>query len=132
MIRRTILWMAVVATVAVSLAAQQTRQRKYDPATEVTVTGTVEDVVQVAHQGRGTGTHLKLKTDSGMIAIHVGPTRYLEAQKFSFFKGDEITVTGSKVQKAVIAREIKKGETSLTLRDSQGIPQWSRGNAGPN
>ncbi len=102
--------------------------RNYNPANEVTVTGTVEGVSQVAHQsGRGMGTHLNLKTESGVIEIHVGPTRYLDSQKFSVVKGDKITVTGSKLEGAIIAREIEKGDRVLTLRDKQGVPQWSGG-----
>ena len=130
--RQTFLLLAVVAGLSVALAAQQGKMRNYDPATETTVAGTVEDVVQIAHQGRGSGTHLKLKTDAGVVHVHVGPTRYLEAQKFSVAKGDQITVTGSKVKNAVIAREIKKGDTSITLRDAQGVPKWSRGVARPS
>lgn len=131
--RRTFLLLAVVAGLSVALAAQQGKWRNYDPATETTVTGTVEDVVQVSHQGRGgPGTHLKLKTEAGVVDVHVGPTRYVEAQKFSLAKGDQITVTGSKVNNAVIAREIKKGDATLTLRDAQGVPKWSKGGAGPS
>lgn len=130
--RRSFLLLAVVAGLSVALAAQQEQRRNYDPATEVTITGVVEEVVEVAHQGRGTGTHLKLKTDAGVVVVHVGPTRFLISQKASFFKGDQITVTGSKVKNAVIAREIKKGDATLTLRDAQGEPKWSRGGARPS
>lgn len=131
--RRSWLLLAVMAGLSVALAAQQGKWRNYDPATETTVSGTVEDVVQISHQnGRGTGTHLKLKTDAGVIDVHVGPTRYLEAQKFSVAKGDQLMVTGSKLKSAIIAREIKKGDTTLTLRDQQGIPKWSGGRNRPN
>ena len=127
MTKKVLLLMAVIA-VAVSVAAQQGRQRRYDPATETTVTGTVEDVMQITHPGRGgSGTHLRLKTETGVIEVHVGPTWYLESQKASFAKGDAVTVTGSKVGGAVIAREVKKGDAVLTLRDKQGVPKWSRG-----
>jgi len=120
--------MTIVAGMAMVLAAQQRGQRNYDPASEVTISGTVADVVQISHQGRrGSGTHLKLTTDAGVVAVHVGPARYLEAQKFSVAKGDQVTVTGSKIKNAVIAREIRKGDSSITLRDAQGVPKWSRG-----
>ena len=125
--RRTILLITAVATLAALALAQQTRA--YDPTTETTVTGTVEDVMQVAHGGRSTGTHLKLKTNAEVIEVQLGPTLYLESQKFAVAKGDTITVTGSKVKDSIVAREVKKGDTTLTLRDSQGVPKWSRGAA---
>jgi hypothetical protein len=50
------------------------------------------------------------------------------SKHFDFAKGDAITVTGSKVkmggQDVVIAREIKKGDQVLTLRDARGFPLW--------
>jgi DNA/RNA endonuclease YhcR with UshA esterase domain len=102
---------------------------RYDPATEVTVTGVVQEVKQVSRPGARGGTHLTLDTDAGALDIHVGPSAFLEKRGFTFAKGDQIEVTGSKVKyegaDAVIAREIKKGDKTLTLRNAQGIPAWS-------
>ncbi len=125
MTKKVFLLIGVMAVLAVTSAAQ--RARHYDPATETTVTGTVTDVVQVTHQGRSPGTHLKLKTASGPVTVQLGPTSYLESQKASFSKGDQVTVTGSQVNKAIIARVVKKGDSTLTLRDKQGIPKWAHG-----
>ena len=113
------------------------RQRLYDPNTEVTVSGTVQDVQQhTGRRGRWTGTHLVLNADSGVFDVHVGPTSYLTQKQFSFAKGDTIKVLGSKVQvgnkEALLAREITKDGKVLTLRDAQGVPQWSRGKARGN
>jgi len=82
----------------------------------------------------GTGTHLTLKTTQGTFNVHVGPTTYFASKNFSVAKGDELTITGSKVQfqgtESLIAREIKKGDQVLTLRDANGLPLWSgRGRA---
>ena len=121
----------LVALMVAALSALVAAQRNYNPATEVTVSGTIEEVLQVTQGRGGSGTHLKLKTTGGLMDIHVGPTRFLENQKFSLSKGDEVTVVGSKVKDAVIARELKKGDAVLVLRDSQGVPKWSRG-ARPN
>jgi hypothetical protein len=44
-------------------------------------------------------------------------------------KGDKIEVKGSRVtisgKPAIIAAEVKKGDTILVLRDSAGIPAWA-------
>jgi hypothetical protein len=107
---------------------------KYDPATEVTLTGTIEEVsdLECPDCPRGMrGTHIQLKTREQSIEVHVGPTSYLADQKFTLAKNDEIEVTGSKIKhgntEVLLAREVKKGGNVLTLRNSQGVPQWSMG-----
>ncbi len=105
--------------------------RIYDPATETTVKGTVEAVRQVRRwRNRAwAGTHLTLKTESGTFDVHVGPSAYVEKQDFTFAKGDEIEVIGSKVtykgKDAIVAREIMKDGKTLTLRDADGFPAWA-------
>ena len=62
--------------------------------------------------------------------VHVGPSNYLTQQGFSFAAGDQIEVMGSKRKfegsDVLIAREIRKADKVLTLRNSQGIPAWSK------
>jgi DNA/RNA endonuclease YhcR with UshA esterase domain len=102
---------------------------RYDPASEVTVTGVVQEVMQVSGQRAGGGTHLALDTNAGSLDVHLGPSAFLAEQGFTFVKGDQIEVTGSKVKyegdDALIARKVKKGDRVLTLRNEQGIPVWS-------
>jgi hypothetical protein len=113
---------------------------KYDPSTVVTVKGTIDEVQDgMMHSGqmgqmKGTdhmGMDLVLKTDKETLTVLVGPTRFVKEKNFTFAQGDQIEVTGSKVKynnaDAVIAREIKKGDKTLTLRDEKGIPEWSMG-----
>ncbi len=127
----------VVALLATALALAQAGPksggggRLYDPATEVTLKGTVEDVQQHPGYGMGTGTHLMLKTAGGTLDVHVGPSDFVSNNGFTFAKGDQLEITGSKVKlnntDVLLAREIKKDGKVLTLRNPQGIPQWSRG-----
>jgi hypothetical protein len=71
-----------------------------------------------------------------MLEVHVGPSSFLAGKNISFVNGDRIQITGSKVTRegaeALIAREIKKGDSRLVLRDAKGFPVWSRRNAGAN
>lgn len=92
----------LVLALGVSAFAQGPHgMRNYDPKTEVTVKGTVEDVQQQAAGKNGQmGTHLILKTDSGTLPIHVGPSAYIANKQFSFVKGDEIEVLGSRCPSA--------------------------------
>lgn len=108
------------------------RMPRYNPKTETTLNGTINDIQVRAGRYGGTGTHLTLKTDSGTIEIHLGPTAYIEKQQFSFAKGDHVEVLGSQVKigekDALLAREITKEGKKLVLRDQSGVPRWSRRN----
>jgi hypothetical protein len=111
----------------------------YDVRTETTITGTVESVETItATGGRGRsgmgGTHLVLKTDRDAVEVHVGPTAYLAEKGLTLAKGDRLEILGSKLtvdgKSVLIARQIKKGDTTWTLRDASGRPAWSgRGRA---
>jgi hypothetical protein len=107
----------------------------YDPKTEITLTGIVEETKTVSGMmggagGRGMmqGTHIMLKTDKETIEVHLGPTAFLTEKKLELAKGDAVEVIGSRVKigesDALLAREIKKGEASLALRDANGRPLW--------
>lgn len=133
---RDILFVTVTLSLAVSIAYAQ-RQKgqmqgmpRYDTATEVTLLGTITTVE--THKGKmgWNGTHLVVRFDAETLTVHVGPSKYLEQQKFSFASDEQIEVTGSRIKSDggdfLIAREIKKGDHVLTLRNAQGIPAWSR------
>jgi hypothetical protein len=134
---KMLLVLAVAMAVAAPLGLAQRRRGggkgmpRYNPATEVTLKGTVEKVTQHASSMGWPGTHLTLKAGTETLDVHVGPSDFLAKQKFEVAAGDQIEVVGSKIQyegaDALLAREIRKGEASLTLRNAQGIPQWSAG-----
>ncbi len=129
-------WLLVFAA-ALSLAASAFAQRgmgrgpmHYDAATEVTLSGTVDEVKQTQSPGRGMGgVHLIFSTATGPLEVLLGPASFVSSKDFSFAKGDALTVTGSKIttagQEVVVAREITKGDRTLTLRDARGFPLWS-------
>jgi hypothetical protein len=111
----------------------------YNPNTETTIKGTVEQVKTAFLPGGGftqqaegkfSGPiYLNLKADSGMLKVVLGPSWFLESKGFKFATGDQVEVTGSKFhdQDTIIAREVKRGDQVLVLRNAQGIPEWSRG-----
>ena len=136
---------AVILMVAVTLALSTTVPAqagqgpgtggpRYDAKTETTISGVVQEVKEVVGAGQGTGIHLLVKTSDAVVEVHVGPSWYLEQQKYVFTKGDQVKVTGSKAKisdiDVILAREITKGENIWILRDAQGIPRWSRGKRG--
>jgi hypothetical protein len=117
-----------------ALAQRGMGRRIYNPASEVTIKGTVEEVKEQTCSSCGwnqTGTHLSVKADTETFDVRLGPTRFLANNNFSFAKGDKVELIGSKVKidnvDAIIAREVKKGDKTLTLRDTQGFPAWAGG-----
>jgi hypothetical protein len=103
---------------------------QYDKSTEVNLRGTVEKVESQTGKWGWTGTHLVVRFEAETLTVHVGPSRYLVQEEFDFAVGDEIELTGSRVRveerEILIAREIRKGDKVLRLRNEQGIPVWSR------
>jgi hypothetical protein len=101
---------------------------QYDLKTEMTLTGTVEDVMDVPRTGAMSGTHLSLKTKAVTIHVHLGPTAFVKKLGIPFAKGDQVTVTGSRIKgegfEAILARTVTKGDSVVTLRDKNGMPRW--------
>jgi hypothetical protein len=133
---RTSLILGTLALVSAPLIAQPPGrgpggERMYKKSTEVTVKGTVEAVQELTGRGRGMmpGVHVTLKTADKNLDVHLGPKSFLESQHLNLAKGDEIEVTGSRMtmggQEALIARIVKQGDKTVTLRDEQGIPKWA-------
>jgi hypothetical protein len=126
--------LGLFASIATSSFAQGPgrAQPMYDPHTEITIKGTVDQVTQTTGRRGWPGTHLTFRTEGRTYDVHVGPSDYVSKNGFAFAAGDKLEVIGSKVSlgsgaDTIIAREIKKDGKVLTLRDSQGIPNWSGG-----
>lgn len=104
--------------------------RMFDPKTLETVAGEVT-AVESFSVGRGLskGVHLVLKTEKETLSVHLGPAWYIDNQGPAIAAKDKIEVTGSRVvfegKPALIAREVRKGEEVLRLRDEDGTPRWA-------
>lgn len=103
----------------------------YDPQTEVTLQVTVTKITTVEGPGAHSGSHLLVKSGLETLDVALGPQWFLADKKYVFAVGDVITVTGARVKRAnrdaIVAREVKKGEQSMTFRDAKGFPLWSGG-----
>lgn len=104
--------------------------RIYNPETVETVKGQVESVDKMSPvAGMGQGVHVTVKTDSGEIPVHLGPSWFMEHQDTQIEPKDEIEVTGSRVtfegKPTIIASEVKKDGGTLRLRDENGRPAWA-------
>jgi hypothetical protein len=102
----------------------------YDLKTVETIKGEVDKVDYVTPlKGMGRGVHLLLKTEQGMMNVHLGPAWYVENQDVKIAPKDRLEVKGSRVTidgtPVVIAAEVRKGAEVLALRDDSGIPRWA-------
>ncbi len=124
-IQRNLLKLAI-ALVATSALAQA--PPKYDPATETTVKGTVGELKFVPPSGAKQVGYLTLKSGSDTIEVFLGPKKFLDDMGATFKTGDAVEVKGSKVKvdgnDQILAREVVKGDDTLTLRFADGKPAW--------
>jgi hypothetical protein len=102
---------------------------RYDPSTETTIKGTIEEVKTLDTMCQA-GTHLVLKTDKGNVEVGLGPSKFLADQKLELKKGDQVQVIGAKANTRLgemfMARQITSGGKTVTLRDEKGMPAWQR------
>ena len=108
---------------------QKTSPPKYDASTESKIKGVVEELKLPAKENEKDAAHLMVKNDSGLVDIYLCPKSFLADMGIEFNKGDEISLTGSKVKQdeadLILAREVVKGSDTLVLRDDKGNPVWN-------
>jgi hypothetical protein len=117
-----------LAIVFLAASAWAQSPPKYDKATETKVKGTVEQLKFVPPSGGKPVAYLVLKSGQGTVDIFLCPKSFLEEMGVAFKPSDEIQVTGSKVKQdssdLILAREVVKGDDTLTLRFGDGKPVW--------
>jgi hypothetical protein len=120
---------AAVAVLCISPALAQTNVPKYDLKTEAKVKGIVEELTLPAKGSPRQAAHLLVKNGTDMLDVYLCPESFLKEMGFTFSKGDEIALTGSKVKQEAgdlfLAREVVKGTDTLVIRDEKGGPVWN-------
>jgi len=97
----------------------------YDVNREVTMVGQV-----VRFSASSTlpplGPHVRLETASGVIDIHLGDTRLLEAHHMVVENGDSLPIIGEEVTlgsaKQFVARIVQKARQAIVVRSAGGFP----------
>ena len=73
--------------------------------------------------------HLLVKNGAGTIDVYLCPKSFFDDMGMDFSKGDEISLTGSKVKQGeaelLLDREVVKGNNTFVLRDAKGDPVWN-------
>jgi hypothetical protein len=124
-----LLALCLMASIVRRADATEAATPKYDLQTETKIKGTVEDVTLPAAGHEKEIVHLLLKIGNDAVDIYLCPKLFLDEMGMEFSKGDEITVTGSKVKLGdadlVLARQTEKGNDTLVFRDEKGNPVWA-------
>ncbi|HZQ93820.1 MAG TPA: hypothetical protein VFA67_02345 [Candidatus Sulfotelmatobacter sp.] len=118
--------------VILSLASRALSQAppKYDPATETTFKGIVEELKLVPPTGGKPIVYLVLKSNPDGGQIFLCPKKFLDDVGVVFKVDDPIEITGSHIKQngadLTLAREVVKvnGGETLTLRFKDGRPAW--------
>jgi len=127
---RILLFLLLWVTTGLSQRAQRDDSSlpRYDLNTEMKTKGIVEEIKVLPLGTRKDFTELIIKSGDDKIYIYVCPKPFQEEMGISFSKGDEITVTGSKVKHeasdVILARQLAKGTDTLVFRDDKGNPVW--------
>ncbi len=122
---RTTLFPTLFAIVFLQALAGAQAGPKYDPATEMKLKGTIEELKFPPKGSEKEIAHLMIKNGTDLLDIYLCPKAFMDDMGVSFAKGDEIAFTGSKVKgDLILAREVVKGTDTLVLRDEKGNPVW--------
>jgi hypothetical protein len=145
MLKKLSLMVSTVGLLALILASQGFSQqqfpaagskasRLYNPQAVETLAGTVLAVnhMHARRPGRPDRVLMDLKTDQGIVRVHLGPANFLDNQALKLIPGDQVEVKGIRVNRPkltiFIAGAVIRGGQVMQLRDdTTGRPLWARG-----
>jgi hypothetical protein len=117
------------ASLSQKTQTQENGPPKYDLHAEVKAKGMVDEVTLLPFGTRKDFRELTIKDGEAIIHIYMCPKPFEDEMGISFSKGDQISVTGSKIKyqdaEVILARELVKGEDTLLFRDEKGTPVWN-------
>lgn len=117
--------LAAAASAQQKQSSPSQRSNSYDVSRESVLQGTVVSFTAQSPTAP-LGAHVTVQTASGLVDVHLGNAKLLEANIFSLSAGDSIKIAGESVAfgqgTQFVARVIQKGEQSLTLRSLRGFP----------
>ena len=77
---------------------------------------------------RGLARTEAARTDSELLDIYAGPADFIKQMEMTFREHDRVDVIGSRVKmgasQVILARELRRGTSTLYIRDQKGEPIW--------
>lgn len=119
----------ITAVSAQDSAAARNARTSFDPSAAVSLTGATIIRVDTLRRGESNSVSALLSSGTDSISAMIGPVAFLMSKSLTLAAGDVIDIAGSKLmmggQSMLVATEIKKGETTVVLRDkATGVPAW--------
>jgi hypothetical protein len=118
----------IAAVVLLATAAFAQAPPKYDPGTETTVKGVIQELKLVPPSGGKPIVYLAMKGNPDSFQVFLCPKKFLEDMGVTFKADDQLEIIGSKVKQdgadLILAREVSKSGDTLTLRFKDGKPAW--------
>jgi hypothetical protein len=108
---------------------QEPSPPKYDLRTETKMKVTVDEVRVPTKGSEKEVAHLLVKSGTDSVDVYLCSKSFFDLMGMSFGKGDEVTLTGSKVKHGeadlILARKVVRGNDTFVLRDEKGNPFWN-------
>lgn len=133
-LKQAVLFSLVLMVLAWAPESWAQLRKSFDPQKVTTIQGLIVKLETITRQGRQASNGRKtqiahLKTDTGIIAVHLGPAEFLAQQQFAPKTGDTLEVTGGKIRtrsgEVLLAATVKAGGKTFQLRDARGVSVWS-------
>ncbi|HTZ34105.1 MAG TPA: hypothetical protein VMH31_16710 [Methylomirabilota bacterium] len=109
-----------------ALAATAQAPPTYVPATETKISGVVTELKFTSTAKPA--ALLIVKSGSETVQVFLCPKSFLDDMGATFKPDDKVEITGSKVKQngedLILAREVVRGDDTLTLRFKDGKPAW--------
>jgi hypothetical protein len=120
----------LLVLVVLLLAAPQGQRLAYNPNTETTIEGIVQEVQNYyCPLSSGEGTHLVVATENELVRVHFAPQVFLRSHDWSFLPGDRVQVIGSKISYGppgdMVARKVSRYGLTVSVRAQDGKPVWT-------
>jgi hypothetical protein len=97
----------------------------YDVSRESVVQGTVVSYT-AASSVAPIGPHVKVQTASGVVDVHLGNASLIKQNDVILASGDSVSIVGESLSfgsgSVFVARVLKKGSQTITLRNLNGVP----------
>jgi hypothetical protein len=110
------------------------RNLSYDISRESVLKGTVVQFT-ASSSVAPLGPHVTVSTGSGVVDVHLGNARLLEANHLTLSAGDSIHIVGENISYGsgtqFVARVIQKGNQTVALRSTRGFPLAPVAKLGP-
>jgi hypothetical protein len=121
--------LAVLVAAGVTLAQPSGSEAPIANNPKVEIKGKIERI-QIS-RGQGMPS-LEVKTEEKTVTVLLGSMRYLLEQDFNPKAGEEVAVTGYKMNDSIVAISVTLPATGkvLKLRDDSGRPLWIGGRRG--